>query len=133
VSRELAGLNFTPVTDPQPSAYVVDVAFTRTGAGQVRQGPRFSLGLGGGTGGWGSGVGGGVSTGFGGGARQLVTTELTVKLRRRAEGSVVWEGAARTTGTLPRSPDESLAQADRLANALFRDFPGQSGFTTTVP
>lgn len=50
---------------------------------------------------------------------------LDVKLRRRADASIVWEGRA-----VPADP--ARADAGKLARALFKDFPGQSGVTITV-
>jgi hypothetical protein len=46
------------------------------------------------------------------------TTILEVRIKRRSEGSVFWQG--RATG-----PDD----IQRLAEAVFRDFPGESGRT----
>ena len=55
--------------------------------------------------------------------------ELDVQIKRRSDNSIVWQGRAVTaarTGTAPG------ATATRLANALFKGFPGQSGVTITV-
>ena len=54
-------------------------------------------------------------------------TLLSVQLQRRTDGSVVWEGRAQAP---TRGP--STAMARRLAAALFRGFPGQSGATVSV-
>jgi hypothetical protein len=54
---------------------------------------------------------------------------LDVRLKRRSDGSVIWEGRA-VGATLPAaSIAERTASVERLANALFRDFPGESGRT----
>ncbi|WP_033920695.1 hypothetical protein [Sphingomonas sp. 37zxx] len=141
VARAMEKLNFRRVTGDEPSAYLVEIAFNRQATGQRTQ-PPVSIGVGGGGGnfggggfgrrGGGVGLGGGVSTGLGGG-RDIVETELSAKLRRRTDSTVIWEGAARTVGTMPRDAIEAGKQADRLADALFQGFPGQSGITTTVP
>ncbi|UUL81795.1 hypothetical protein [Sphingomonas qomolangmaensis] len=136
VARALEGLNFRRVTGDEPAAYLVEIAFNRQATGQ-RTPPPVSIGLGGGGGsfgrrGGGVGLGGGLSTGLGGG-RDIVETELSAKLRRRTDSTVIWEGAARTVGTVPRDAIEAAKQSDRLADALFQGFPGQSGITTTVP
>lgn len=56
--------------------------------------------------------------------------QLYVELKRRSDGSIVWEGRAREPvrvgGTVPP------ATVARLAAALFRDFPGESGRTIRV-
>ncbi|PCD04267.1 hypothetical protein COC42_08255 [Sphingomonas spermidinifaciens] len=133
VGDELGRLGFTRVPDGAASLYLVEVSVNRSQVGTTRVGPRFGIGLGGVSGGMGGGVGGGVSTALGGSTRALIGNEVTVKIRRRTDQSVVWEGNARTSGTAPASADDAAAEAGRVASALFRDFPGQSGFTTTVP
>ncbi len=58
-----------------------------------------------------------------------VATMLDVRIRRRSEGSLIWQGKA--TGE-PRSGSSSagrVADVRRLAEAVFRDFPGESGRT----
>ena len=54
-------------------------------------------------------------------------TLLSVQLQRRTDGSVVWEGRAQAT-----TRGTATAMARRLAAALFRGFPGQSGATVSV-
>ena len=86
-----------------------------------------------GGGGGGVGLGGGVSVPVGGGrADEVVATELRVQLKRRSDNTVVWEGRA-TTETLGNAPTtQPGATAQRLAGALFKGFPGESGITITV-
>lgn len=52
--------------------------------------------------------------------------KLDVRLKRRSEGSVFWQGQA--TGA-PGSASNRPAAVPRLAEAVFRDFPGESGRT----
>lgn len=56
--------------------------------------------------------------------------QLAVQLKRRSDGSIVWEGRAR----MPHAAGQPVSQAQvtRLAGALFRDFPGPSGETIRV-
>ena len=78
----------------------------------------------------GSGVGGGVSFGLGGNRDRLsVGTQLSVQLKRRSNQTIMWEGRARGEA----SERDSGGLAQRLAAALFRDFPGESGRTISVP
>jgi len=98
----------------------------------------MSIGLGGGGGG---GWHGGTSVGLGGAVsfpigkakqRMDVLTRLSVQLKRRSEGTVIWEGRAESMardGTPQASPEAAVS---RLAAALFQGFPGQSGETITV-
>lgn len=133
VAAEMGRLGYTRVPEGAASLYTLEVGVDRAQVGTTRVGPRFGIGLGGVSGGMGGGVGGGVSTELGGSTRALIGSEVTAKIRRRTDQTVVWEGSARTSGTAPASADAAAVQAGRLAAALFRDFPGQSGFTTTVP
>jgi hypothetical protein len=103
---------------------------TREGA---PRGPRFSIGLGGGSFGRHTGVGLGTSVGVGGrrGAT-LVGTELFVQLRRPGEATALWEGRARTEARLDRPEGQPAAAVARLADAMFQGFPGESGRTVMV-
>lgn len=94
-----------------------------------------SVGVGGSTGTYGSGVGLGIGINLGGGPRPTTGTQLGVTLRdaRTGNGGVnLWEGRAdiRTTDRAPLADRTRNAQA--LAAALFRDFPGRSGETMQV-
>ena len=84
----------------------------------VRQGSRAAL-----TTGW--------PAGFGEASREAnqVATLLDVRIQRRSDGSVFWQGRAviETPASTPRSEI-----VGRLAEALFRDFPGESGRTIRV-
>lgn len=133
VAAELTRLGYTRVPEGAASLYLLEVAVDRNQLGTTRVGPRFGIGLGGVSGGYGGGVGGGVSTELGGSTRALIGSDVTAKLRRRTDQTVIWEGNARTAGTAPADPRAAEVQAGRLAAALFGDFPGESGFTTTVP
>lgn len=91
-----------------------------------------SVGVGGSTGTYGSGVGLGIGINLGGGQRPQTGTQLAVTLRDSKGGQNLWEGRAelRTTDRSPLA--ERTANAQALAAALFRDFPGRSGETVQV-
>lgn len=129
VAQELRGLGFAPVDGVGRSLYVAVMDMRSGTRERLDGGSPVSIGIGGGTGGWHSGVGGGVSFGLGGGRGGVVVgSELSVQLKRRSDQTVVWEGRAR--GEAPARDSALLAQ--RLAAALFRDFPGESGRTISV-
>lgn len=134
VSTELAALGFKP--GDGATLYVAAIAYRHESRGAMRKPAPVRIGLGGGSYGGGRrggvGVGGGASVGVGGGTVQIVATELTVQIKRRSDGSTVWEGRAVTEG-VSGSPDmQSAAVAARLSKALFKGFPGESGITITV-
>lgn len=92
----------------------------------------FSIGIGGGSYGWHGGAGGGVGTTIAGKPTQNVATRLLVQIKRRSDGTTIWEGRAETSGRFgaPESQPDIVVQ--RLSHALFQDFPGVSGRTITV-
>jgi hypothetical protein len=132
VSAELARIGFAPATDAARADYVATVAFSRTDRGQVRTRPPVTIGLGGGSFGGNVGVGGGASFGVGSKTRTVYGTELGLQLRRRGDATMIWEGKA-VTETLSGQPGAQPADgAARMAAALFKGFPGQSGITIQV-
>lgn len=132
VQAELNKLGYVPATSDRPAGYIASVSFTRTSRGVVQERPPVSVGLGGGSGGGGFGLGGGISFGLGKRKQnEILVSQLWVQLRRRAGENVIWEGRAETTGIGLRD-NQPAATAQRLAAALFKDFPGESGITTTV-
>ncbi len=131
VERELSARGWTVVRGG--AEQIATIRIERT----ARIAPRrsgFSIGLGGGSYGRNVGIGGGVQIPIGGGgANQIVTTELSVRLKRRSDGGAIWEGRATAEargGSPAASPN---ASAERLARALFQGFPGESGRTIRVP
>ena len=137
VETELLRHGFAVPPPAAPGQYLAVVGFTRT----AREGPPRSSGLtvGLGGGGYSGGRRGGV--GLGGGVsfpvgkrrtREIVLTELSVQIRRRADGTAIWEGRAQTQADAAAPAAEASAAAGKLADALFRGFPGESGRTITV-
>jgi hypothetical protein len=79
-------------------------------------------------------VGRGVaaSAAVGADAPNITATLLEVGIRRRSDATVFWEGRAVAEARTGSAEAASGAAADRLAVALFRDFPGESGRTIRV-
>ena len=134
VATQLRGIGYTaaPATE---ATYVATVGYARAPRGTVTQRPPVSIGLGGGSFGGGFGGGAGISFGLGGNrASEVLVNELSVQIKRRTDDTVVWEGRAQTQSVERlNAAVPPAAGATRLAGALFRGFPGQSGITTTVP
>ncbi len=135
VSNELGQLGFTP-GGGESSPYIAAFSYKHMSRGSVRTPPPVTIGLGGGSYGGGRrggvGVGGGASVGIGGQTVQIIATELSVQIKRRADNTILWEGRAITEGpggAKGLMPSETAA---RLAKALFKGFPGESGITITV-
>ncbi|MEM7665196.1 MAG: hypothetical protein AAF250_05020 [Pseudomonadota bacterium] len=91
-----------------------------------------SVGVGGSTGGFRSGVGAGVGITLGGGQRARLITELAVRITSVPDGETLWEGRAELV-TSDNSPfADTRANARALAAALFKDFPGGNGETVSI-
>ena len=135
VARELTRLGWTVEKRNARSEQVAVVGVTQ----ESRIAPRrsgVSIGIGGGTGSYGRhggvGVGGGVNVPVGRTTNQLVATQLAVRIQRRSDATVAWEGRADYEARAGTPDASRAAAANRLAAALFRDFPGESGRTIRV-
>ncbi len=111
----------------------VRIGFDRSDrSGTVKRSP-VSVGVGGSTGSYGSGVGLGVGFNLGGGPRQVQDLQLTVRLDDAATGQALWEGRAIAAVPVKAPAAQPSLAAAKLAEALFKDFPGESGRTINVP
>lgn len=135
VSRELTQLGYREVaagTGQQVAEVRVDRGLWREG--ERRRGP-VSVGVGGSTGSYGSGVGVGVGVNLGslgGGSKDRVGTQLSVVIRDRSTGLAIWEGRAEQVVKAGSPLADPQAASSRLADALFANFPGESGETVEV-
>ena len=139
VRDEFARLGFRLAPDLTKAELVAVTEVHRSwrSTGQA-SGSSMSIGLGGASGG---GWRGGTSVGLGGSIsfpigkqreKMDVLTQLSVQLKRRSDGTVIWEGRAESIardGTPYANPEASVS---RLAAALFQGFPGRSGEIITV-
>jgi hypothetical protein len=132
VARELARLGFA--AGGADARYTFSSEVTRESRAAAPKRSPVSIGIGGGTGGFGGGVGAGVSFGLGGNkSNEVILTRLSVQLRERGGKGVVWEGRAETEAPASAPASQPGLAADKLATALFKDFPGESGRTISVP
>src|SRR3546814_19137580 len=85
-------------TVPPPggeAAYVAIVNFMRASRGVIERKSPFSIGLGGASFGRNVGVGAGLSVPIGKRrTRERIVSDLQVQIKRRADGTVIWEGGA---------------------------------------
>jgi Domain of unknown function (DUF4136) len=133
VARELARLGYTEATTAQ-TPLIAEVEFSRGTRTDFERRSPVTIGIGGGSYGGGLGVGIGTSFGVGGNkSRETVITRLSVRMKTRLDGKPVWEGRAETQAPANAPSAQPGLAADKLAAALFKDFPGRSGETITVP
>ncbi len=91
-----------------------------------------SVGVGGSTGSYGSGLGVGIGIDLSPKPKPMVVTRLSVQLRNASTRAAIWEGRAETQAKEGTPAAQPGLAAGKLADALFRDFPGPSGVTITV-
>ena len=136
IARELKaqGFGLAPNLPSSELVAVIDIDRQTQQIGPARS--PFSIGLGGSTGGGyrgGIGIGGGVSFPIGKAtAPEATATRLFVQIKRRSDGTVIWEGRAQIVARNGTPYAAPAAAVDRLAMALFKGFPGESGRTITV-
>lgn len=132
--RELQRVDFTEARDDAENSeyvfrYTVDRAVLSAGGSRSP----ISVGVGGSTGSYESGVGLGIGINLGGQPKDKIVTELSVRIARRDDGNVVWEARASVEAKQGSPASQPGLAAAKLAEALFRDFPGESGTTIRLP
>ena len=138
VAQQLAQLGWNVVGSVGQSEQVATVHVERGGRGNYDAGgSAVNVGVGGHSGGWNSGVGVGVGVGLdsllgAGGCNDVVGTLMEVRIKRRSDGTVFWEGRGVTEACAGSPEADPAYAAQRLADALFRGFPGESGRTIRV-
>lgn len=131
VGAQLARLGFNEAPGLAQSEQVAVVQVDRA----FFNGPprsSFSIGIGGGNFGYHGGAGGSVGTTIAGKPSQNVSTRLIVQIKRRSDSTTVWEGRAETSARFGTPEAQPADTVQRLAAAMFQDFPGVSGRTITV-
>jgi Domain of unknown function (DUF4136) len=130
VGRELQRVGYKDGLDA--SDVIAEIAVDVSRRTEQRGSP-VSVGVGGSTGSYGSGVGAGIGINLGGGKAESVKTTLKVRLVRRSDNLVIWEGRAEQSAGAKSPAAQPGIAASKLAAALFQDFPGKSGETISVP
>lgn len=131
VARELARLGYSEVAAGL-GAQVAEVRLRRGSYRPERNRGPVSVGVGGSTGSYGSGVGVGVGVDLSGRPAEQVMTELAVVIRDRTTNAPIWEGRSRFAVSAKSPLADTQLAAPKLAQALFIDFPGESGETIEV-
>ncbi|MCB2047682.1 MAG: DUF4136 domain-containing protein [Novosphingobium sp.] len=133
VSRELQRVGYSElVAGTRSSDSIAVVSVERASFRRDSNGSPISVGVGGATGSYGSGVGVGVGLNLSGPPPETVETRLSVTIRSRASGQSLWEGRASFSARATSPLAQTQLGAAKLAEALFRGFPGTSGETILV-
>ncbi len=132
VARELIRIGYREVAAGS-GAQVALVRISRTAFQPAREGGPVSVGLGGSTGSYGSGVGLGLNIDLSGPPPEQITTQLGVMIQDRASGRTLWEGRASFTVRADSPMAQTQLGASKMAEAMFLDFPGNDGETVEIP
>jgi hypothetical protein len=134
VGDELAQLGYVVTGDM--AQQVAEISVRRAVAQAGRGASPVGVGVGGSTGSYGSGAGVGVGVDLSrlinGRPADQIDTELRVVIKPSGGVNALWEGRAHFTATSNSTYADQSAAAGKLADALFRGFPGRSGETIEV-
>lgn len=131
VARQLVLLGYTQAPAGSGSQ-VAQVRLSRQTYRPDRSGGPVSVGVGGSTGSYGSGVGLGIGLNLAGRPKDQVDTDLGVLIKDRASQSSLWEGRASFTVSAGSPLADTSLGAAKIAEALFAGFPGEPGETIAV-
>lgn len=130
VQREMERVGYSKALDG--SDVIAEVTVQRVQFNGNDRSP-VSVGVGGSTGSYGSGVGVGVGLNLNAlGDQRGIETTLNVRIVRTTDKLVLWEGRATQRGALNSPAAQPGIASSKLAEALFKDFPGTNGETVTV-
>lgn len=134
VSQELEMLGYRVVAVNGEQIAMIDLEAFVADAEPRRGG--VGVGAGGSTGRYGSGVGVGVGINLNsllsGPPAERIERQIFVAIQSPEGGPNLWEGRASMTATSNSDYGSEAAAASRMADALFTDFPGNSGETIEV-
>lgn len=132
VQTELMQNGYTVPAPGGEADYVAVVNFMRASRDVIARSSPFSIGIGAGSFGRHTGISGGLSFPIGKRASEIIISELSVQIRRRDDGTVIWEGRAQRSAPIDAPEASALVAAPQMAAALFQNFPGRSGVTIEV-
>ncbi len=130
VARQLQLVGYTNVASGGDQVALVKLS--RRTYRPARMGSPVSVGIGGSACSYGSGMGVGVGIDLSGPPPEQVDTELAVAIKDRKSAAVLWEGRASFTVRSSSPLATTQLGAAKLAEALFKGFPGNSGETIEV-
>ena len=132
VQRQLTLLGYgEPVAGSNSPQVAVLRLERQTYQPQRARGP-VSVGVGGSTGSYGSGIGVGIGLDLSGPPPEQVETLLAVTIKDRLSGQALWEGRASFAVSAKSPMANTQLGAAKMAEALFKSFPGVSGETIEV-
>ena len=132
VARQLVLLGYSEAPSGAASPQVANLRIERHSYRPDRARSPISVGVGGSAGSYGSGVGLGIGLDLSGPPPEQIETLLGVTIKDRVSGKALWEGKASFAVRAASPLAQTQLGAAKLAEALFKGFPGQSGETIQV-
>lgn len=132
VQRQLTLLGYVEAPAGAISGQVAELRLGRSTYRPERAGSPLSVGVGGSTGSYGSGLGVGIGINLSPRPAEQVETMLGVMIKDRTSKQTLWEGRASFTVRASSPLADTALGAAKMAEALFKGFPGQSGETIAV-
>lgn len=131
VAAAMARSGFRVATE-QGADLTAAIGYETAVAQPVRRRSPVSVGGAASTGSYGSGFGLGIGIDLSGPPKPVVASRLTIRLSRAGDVSPLWEARAETAAKQGTAAAQPAAVSRRLADAVFRDFPGKPGSTISV-
>lgn len=135
VDRALADRDFTPLAQAGHARFVADLTLTRVAVGTTTaKVPVAGVSAQGGTSS--PSVGGTVNLALPTAKTRTMSlqqTRLEIRIRKRGEQAVIWQGTAMTVRARGASDGKDAAVASDLSEALFRGYPAQPEAVISVP
>ncbi len=132
VARQLVLLGYSEAPAGAASPQLASLRIERRAWRPDRVRSPVSVGIGGSAGSYGSGVGLGIGLDLSGPPPEQVETLLSVTIKDRTSGKALWEGKASFAVRATSPLATTQLSAAKLAEALFKGFPGASGETIRV-
>lgn len=131
VLRELVRLGYTEA-GPDTATQIAELRLERQVYRPERARSPVSVGVSGSTGSYGTGLGMGLGIDLSGPPKQQTETRMGVMIRDSASKASLWEGRASFTVRSDSPLAGGELGAAKLAEALFKGFPGELGETIEV-
>jgi len=129
IERKLAALGYTSAA-PDSADQIAQIRIARSTIDDSLNSTHVGISAAGST--HASAIGLGVSIPLGRSAARRTAIDLAVVIRDRASGKVLWEGRASFAVAATSPLAQTQLAAPRLADALFANFPGESGQNVLV-
>ncbi|RKF21738.1 DUF4136 domain-containing protein [Altericroceibacterium spongiae] len=131
VEQQLTSLGYR-IVDEDTAMQIAQLRIERFVTQPQEDRSPVNVGMGGSTGSYGSGLGVGIGLDLSGKPQARINTKLRIVIREKQSGQALWEGRADFIAEEKSDYANADEAAKKLAQAIFTDFPGESGETIEV-